>query len=75
LYLTPLTLLHGIEAIDTLRAFLSFQLVLIEPLDSKNRSKHAKLKKIGANVQLQLKTRAVLQLTQNSIGLPFFHPS
>jgi hypothetical protein len=34
----------------------------VKASDSKNRDKSAKLKKTGANVQLELKTRAVMQL-------------
>jgi hypothetical protein len=35
------------------------------PSDSKRRGKRAKLKKREANVELDLKTRAVLQLAQH----------
>jgi len=49
LYLTPLALLHGTGATGTFRF--------------KKQEQTCKVKKIGANVQLQLKTRAVLQLS------------
>jgi len=49
LYLTPLALLHGTGATGAFRF--------------KKEGQTCKVKKIGANVQLQLKIRAVLQLT------------
>ena len=49
LHLTPLTLFHGTGASGTFRF--------------KKQGQTCKVKKIGANVQLQVKIRAVLQLT------------
>ena len=52
LYLTLLTLLHGTGASGTFRF--------------KKQRQTCKVKKIGANLQLELKTRAVMQLAQNN---------
>ena len=55
LHLTLLTLLHGIGA--------------SEASDSKNMGQIHRVKKIGAKVELELKTRAVMQLAQTLIAL------